>query len=265
MFDIGVNLTSGQLAGDLDEVVAHAHGAGIRGMAITGTDLEDSRAALALCRQLPSHFPGLLCSTAGVHPHHAKSWSSQVQDEILALCADPQVRAVGETGLDYNRNFSPRERQLEAFAAQLDIAAQTGLPLFLHERDAFEDQIALLREFRAQISDAVVHCFTGTRDQLHAYLELDFYIGITGWVCDERRGVELATMVSDIPLSRLLVETDAPWLLPRNIVPLPSQRRNEPAYLVWVLRKLSECYGVPVEELAARTEQNALNFFRLKP
>lgn len=264
MFDIGVNLTSSQLAEDRTAVLERARSAGLRGLAITGTSTAESRQALDLCESLRGVFGGDLCATVGIHPHHADEWHQGSREELLALLRHPAAVAVGETGLDFNRNFSPPERQIESFEHQLDIAAETGKPIFLHERDAFDRQIAMLRSYRHQLSDAVAHCFTGDREQLHSYLDLGFYIGITGWVCDERRGAELADIVGDIPMDRLLIETDAPWLLPRNIRPRPKSRRNEPAYLAWIVRFLAERLNTTEAAIAEHTEANTRRFFRLE-
>lgn len=265
MIDIGVNLTHASFEPDLDTVLADAFAAGLDAMILTGTDPESSQASLALCQQFAaSASRGQLYCTAGVHPHDADSWDALVAEQIRELLAHPLVVAVGETGLDFNRNFSSRENQIEAFEHQLELAAECGKPLFLHERDAWEEQSTILRRCRDEIGDAVVHCFTGSEEALLDYLDMDFYIGITGWVCDERRGLDLAKIVSEIPLERLLVETDAPFLLPRNMQPRPRTRRNEPAFLPWVIKKLAECYELSEFEIAARTRENARRLFRLQ-
>lgn len=263
MFDIGVNLTSRQLIDDAPALLERAMAAGVAGVAITGTSAVESEQAASLCETLQAGFPGIICSTAGVHPHHASEWNDQVNEQILQLAELSQVVAIGETGLDFNRNFSSPEDQLFAFEAQLKIAAQTGLPVFLHERDAFAQQIELLRKYRDKISGGVAHCFTGSRDQLQAYLELDLYIGVTGWVCDERRGQELAALVPEIPLDKLLIETDAPWLMPRNIQPKPTSKVNEPAYLGWISREIARLCQVSELEIREQTFKNALGLFRI--
>jgi TatD DNase family protein len=170
---------------------------------------------------------------------------------------------VGETGLDFNRNFSPADAQQRVFEQHLELAAATGKPLFLHQRDAHETFLPLLSKYRPKVSGGVVHCFTDTETALRDYLELDMYIGITGWVCDERRGKDLQEIVSLIPDDRLLIETDAPYLLPRSLRPKPKSRRNVPAYLPEVLRTLAHCRDQQVEELALRTTENARRLFAL--
>jgi len=265
MFDIGVNLTSRQLVEDAADLLERAMAAGVTGIAITGTSASESAQAASLCGELQPTFPGVICCTAGVHPHHASEWTDQIKDQISELVKLPQVVAIGETGLDFNRNYSSPEDQLHAFEEQLKLAAQTGLPVFLHEREAFDEQIRLLRKYREHISGGVAHCFTGSREQLHAYLNLGLYIGITGWVCDERRGQELAELVQEIPLDKLLIETDAPWLLPRNIQPKPKSKINEPAYLGWVSREIAVRLNISELEVRDHTFRNSLALFRITP
>lgn len=263
MIDIGVNLTNSQLRADLDSILTRAKHAGIEQLIITGTDLRSSIEATQICDQFQSEqYPTLSC-TAGLHPHDASTWNKQVSDALSQLLTHPKVVAVGETGLDFNRNFSTASEQESAFRAQIELACQHQKPLFLHERDAFAKQIEILDSFAADLPSVVIHCFTGNAESLNGYLERGFYIGITGWVCDERRGVELAELISDIPLDRLMIETDAPYLLPRNIQPKPKSRVNEPANLGWVVKKLAECYGVEEVEVASRSARNAIEFFGL--
>lgn len=259
LVDIGVNLTHDSFAHDRDAVVARAAEAGVTRLVITGSTVESSRQA----RHLAETSPGTLTSTAGIHPHHATELDDAAVADLRALADKPGVVAIGECGLDYFRGFSPRDAQLRAFRAQLELAAETGLPVFLHERDAHEDFVALLREFRPHLKAAVAHCFTGGIREVETYLELDLHIGITGWVCDERRGKELQGAAPRVPAGRLMIETDAPYLLPRTLRPHPSTRRNEPAWLVEVARVLAELRGESVESLAAHTTATAREFFGL--
>src|SRR5699024_9838431 len=154
-------------------------------------------------------------ATAGIHPHNARFHDADANAKLKTLLATPEVACAGEMGLDFNRDFSPRADQEKAFEAQLALAAEVGKPVFLHERDAHARFLAILRKWRDRLPAAVVHCFTGNREALYAYLDLDCHIGVTGWVCDERRGNELASLVPAIPDDRLLLETDAPYLIPR--------------------------------------------------
>jgi TatD DNase family protein len=226
---------------------------------VTGASKDGSEQALQLARA----HPGVLFATAGVHPHHAGDYDADADAVLRALQLEPEVRAVGETGLDYHRNYSPREAQLAAFEKQLAIAVDTGKPVFLHQRDAHEDFLALLKAARDRVPAAVVHCFTDTREALHDYLDLDCHIGITGWICDERRGTHLRELVRDIPAGRLLLETDAPYLLPRTVRPQPSHRRNEPMYLKLVCEEVARDRGEPVETTAAHSAAAACAFFDL--
>ena len=227
LIDIGANLTHSSFAPDLDAVLHRARTHGIGEMLVTGASRQGSSEALALAQR----HPGRLFATAGVHPHHAVEYTEEADRELRTLLQDDHVKAVGETGLDYHRDFSPRPAQRRAFERQLQTAVDCGKPLFLHQREAHADFMTMLKSVRSQVSRAVVHCFTGSREELYDYLDLDCYIGITGWLCDERRGAHLREFVKDIPADRLMIETDSPYLLPRTLRPMPSHRRNEPAFL----------------------------------
>ncbi|MDR0779485.1 MAG: TatD family hydrolase [Pseudomonadales bacterium] len=259
LIDIGANLTHESFAPDCAAVLHAAWRAGLTHIVVTGTSVANSHAGAALAAAHPQR----LRSTAGVHPHEASHFDAGSLRELRALCDLPQVVAVGETGLDYNRNYAPVPDQERVFAEQLALAAATALPVFMHQRDAHARFLPILKEQRDQLSRAVVHCFTGTRAELFDYLDLDLYIGITGWICDERRGLELQALVQDIPRNRLLLETDAPYLQPRTLHPRPKHRRNLPEYLPWVLAQVAVCTGRSAEEIAQETTVNAREFFAL--
>ncbi|SEJ23284.1 TatD family hydrolase [Frateuria terrea] len=259
LVDIGANLTHESFRHDLADVLARAASHGITRMVVTGASREGSEQALALAHE----HPGVLWSTAGVHPHHAIDYDETTDARLRELARLPQVRAVGETGLDYHRNYSPRDVQLRVFEQQLAIAAELGKPLFLHQRDAHADFLTLLKRYRDRVPAAVVHCFTDTREALHDYLALDCHIGITGWICDERRGTHLRQFVREIPADRLMLETDAPYLLPRTVRPQPSHRRNEPMYLKHICEEVARDRGEPVEVTAADSAAAATAFFGL--
>ncbi|MNM41097.1 Tat-linked quality control protein TatD [compost metagenome] len=231
-------------------------------MMVTGTSLEGSEQALELCLSLDESGQRLF-STAGVHPHDASSWSTESSRHVRALLEQPRVRAVGECGLDFNRDFSPRPQQEKALEEQLALAVELQMPVFLHERDASERLLAILKDYRDRLPAAVVHCFTGERAALFGYLDLDLHIGITGWICDERRGTHLHPLVSSIPQGRLMLESDAPYLLPRSLRPKPKNGRNEPAYLTEVLREVALHRGETAEQLAAHSTACARAFFGL--
>lgn len=259
MFEIGVNLTSSQFDKDRHDVVARAKQAGLSGMLITGTSAQESLHA----QQLAEQYPQFCWSTAGVHPHQASEWNNQTEEAVRLLAAQPQVVAIGECGLDFNRNFSPAEQQEAAFNAQLALASELNMPLFLHCRDAHPRFADILTPWLDKIPGAVVHCFTGTQDELNLYLSLGLSIGITGWVCDERRGLELREMLGCIPADRLLLETDAPYLLPRDMPEKPKNRRNEPAFLPHIIKQVAMWRGEDPEWLAEKTERNARSLFGL--
>ncbi|MGD0492230.1 MAG: TatD family hydrolase [Steroidobacteraceae bacterium] len=257
--DIGSNLTHSSFADDLGSVMNRAANAGVTRQIVTGADLASSRAAAALA----AAYPAALWCTAGVHPHHATEFAPARHQELRELLSAPRVVAVGECGLDYFRDFSPRAAQREAFVAQLEIAAAVEKPVFLHQRDAHRDFTAILAEFRPALVGGVAHCFTGGPEELEAYLALDLSIGVTGWVCDERRGADLREAVPRIPAERLMIETDAPYLLPRDLEPRPKSRRNEPAFLPHIARAVAALRGESPEALAAATTRNAVRFFGL--
>jgi len=259
LVDIGANLTHESFRADFDAVLDRARGHGVGTIVITGASAGGSRAALELAR---SHR-GFLYATAGVHPHHAHEYDDATDALLRELATATEVRAIGETGLDYFRNYSPHVAQVAAFERQLAIAIETGKPLFLHQRDAHADFIACLDNVQGRISRAVVHCFTGERDELVACLDRGFYIGITGWISDERRGMHLREIVKLIPADRLMIETDAPYLLPRDLHPKPSHRRNEPMYLAHVCAAVAAARGESVDAVAASTTATARAFFRL--
>jgi TatD DNase family protein len=261
LIDIGANLTHESFRHDLSDVLARARAQGVVQLVVTGASVAGSRQALDLARA----HSGTLFATAGVHPHHAGDFDADAEQALRELHGLPQVVAVGETGLDYHRNFAPRDAQLFAFERQLELSAGCGKPLFLHQRDAHADFITCVDNVRGRIGRAVVHCFTGAKDELFDYLDRDFFIGITGWICDERRGTHLRELVKSVPADRLMLETDAPYLLPRSVVPMPSHRRNEPMYLAHVCAEVARDRGEDMAVTAANATATARGFFGLPP
>jgi TatD DNase family protein len=287
--DIGVNLMSPAFDRDRDAVVARAEAAGVHTLIITGSSMESSAAAVAFATAFaaandagPAISNIRMYATAGVHPHNAKDWDAAVQTALRELILESAIStphviaAVGECGLDYNRNFSPPDAQRKCFEDQLALAAQLGKPVFLHERDAetstnaFNDFLAILKQYRPRLPGAVVHCFTGNMVELEAYIALDCYIGITGWICDERRGAHLIPLLPRIPADRLLLETDAPYLLPRNYALQERQPaikrksgRNEPCFLPYIAAFAAEAIGKTQDQLVAETSANARRVFSL--
>jgi len=259
LIDIGINLAHDSYDADRSAVIERARAAGVVQMMVTGSSAASSRVALSLAMQ----HPGTLFATAGVHPHHATDLTAGVLADLGELAGASQVVAVGECGLDYYRNYSPHAAQRDAFHRQLELAARCRKPVFLHQRDAHEDFIAILREHWPGLVGGVAHCFTGGAAELECYLELGLAIGITGWICDERRGAHLLELVRRIPAGRLLLETDGPYLLPLDLHPKPSSRRNEPVYLPHIAAVVARARGETPEALAQSSTEATRRLFRL--
>ena len=257
LVDIGLNLAHDSFDHDRDTVVAEAIAAGVSRMVITGSTLDSTRAAIELVRGNPTRYR----CTAGIHPHHAREFADGDAPALRELLLLPEVGAAGECGLDYFRNYSPHEDQERVFRLQLQLAVETGKPVFLHQRDGHDAFVAILKDYRPRLSGGVAHCFTGDERELRDYLDLGLSIGITGWICDERRGQHLRDLVRLIPSDRLMVETDAPYLLPRDLRPKPTHRRNEPKYLPHILSTIAACRSESPEALAAATTANAVALF----
>ena len=278
LVDVGANLTKSIFQKDYESVLARAHDAGVTAIVVTGTDLATSRFACKLTdayrskeRDITAKRPRMF-ATAGVHPHHALTVADLAQGmpELRELLARPGVVAVGECGLDYNRNYSPQDIQRAAFEAQLELAADVKKPVFLHDRDATTDFVEILKRWRHRLVGGVVHCFTGERAAIEQYIALDMHIGITGWICDDRRGTHLRELVKLVPRGRLLVETDAPFLYPRDLPESSanvrrSHARNEPAIVAHVARAVAKCRGESYEDLAEHTTAAAHALFDLPP
>ncbi len=269
MIDIGVNLTSHRFASDRQDVIEQAAVAGVHTMIVTGTSVRVSEEAVQLCAEYPQY---LYC-TAGIHPHEASSFDNNSIVQLKGLLEHEKVVAIGECGLDFNRNFSTPQEQLYCFEKQLELAVELNMPVFLHQRDAHKDFLRLIKKYRSGLVDAVSHCFTGNRAEMESYLEQDLYIGITGWVCDQKRGQDLQDAVKYLPLQKLMVETDAPYLFPGDLV-LPentllnkkqrkSRKRNEPKYLPHIIKRLADFMGQDEKQIRESSTQNAQRFFRL--
>jgi TatD DNase family protein len=259
LIDIGANLTHESFQHDLTQVLERATAAGVGAIVVTGASQHGSEQALQLAEQHPQ-----LYATAGVHPHEAAHYSDSIHTRLQQLATHPRVLAVGECGLDFYRDLSPRPAQEHCFARQLELACANGKSVFMHERDAHDRFVAILGQYINDLPKTVLHCFTGTESQLQAYLELGCHIGITGWICDERRGHHLREFIGAIPADRLMLETDAPYLLPRDLRPKPATRRNEPCYLPHILATVAAAVGKPPAQVAAETTANAQAFFNIK-
>ena len=258
LFDIGANLTQESFNDDLNDVLSRATEAGVSTIMVTGASIDSSQQALEIAAADPR-----LYSTAGIHPHHAEQATETNMSLIRDLLTNDKVRAVGETGLDFFRDFTPRNEQIASFERHIELAIDSKMPMFLHERDAFIEFNEQLGKHRSNLSEVVVHCFTGSEEALDTYIDLDCYIGITGWICDERRGQHLIPLIKKIPADRLLIETDSPYLLPRTLRPKPKSRRNEPRHLEHICDFIAEILHVDSATLAQQTAANARRFFHL--
>lgn len=263
LIDIGVNLTNKRFDKDRDELIIRAKDQGVKKLLITGTNVVESQKAVALCQDYQQKYPDTLYSTAGVHPHDADGVDADYLMQLTLLAKKTHVKAIGECGLDFNRNFSEPVQQIKVFKEQISLAAELDMPLFLHQRDAFSPWFTELKPFIDKVPAMVSHCFTGNKAELEQCLAANMYIGITGWLCDERRGKELQEIIKLIPLNRLLIETDAPYLTPRTIRPRPKSSRNEPSFLPYIVQKIAELIAIDPNELACQTTANANQVFNL--
>ena len=236
---------------DRSEVLARAREAGVSRMVVVGTNPTTSRLAFELCRGASGLFP-----TAGIHPHDAAEHGADSRREIAALCREEACVAVGETGLDWFRNLSPREAQLDNFRWHLELTRELDLPIIVHSREAHGDTVALLREYRGLAG--VMHCYTLGERELAPYLDLGLYISFSGVVTYPRNDANRAAAAA-VPLDRLLVETDCPFLAPQG----KRGTRNEPALVREVLAELARVRGCDFESLARATSRNAGLLFGL--
>ncbi len=260
LIDIGINLYHDSFEHDREAVIKRAVDSNVHHLVITGSCEASSQFALDLTESNPSRFS----ATAGIHPHHAKDVSNDTYTLLESLGTNPLLKAIGETGLDFYRNFSSPEKQEEVFIKHLELANKFNKPLFLHQRDAHTRFFDIIKSHRDDFDQAVVHCFTDTKQALHQYLDLDLHIGITGWICDDQRGAHLRPLLNDIPLNRLMLETDGPYLLPKNMKPKPSSRRNEPCNLPHIAHFVAEQMQCSVEKLSTETTNTAKKFFKIE-
>jgi len=261
LIDIGLNLTHDSFDSDRDAVMARALDAGVSNMIVTGSSLESAQTAIQLVHQHPDR----LRATAGIHPHHAGEFPDDSRDRLRDLLVREEIIATGECGLDYYRNLASHADQERVFRLQLQLACEIQKPVFLHQRDAHAPFVAILRDYISHTAGGVAHCFTGTVAEAREYLDMGLYVGITGWLCDERRGQSLREVVRYLPLDRMLIETDAPYLLPRDLAPKSKSRRNEPMHLAHVLTAITQCRGENVAVIAAATTANARKLFGWPP
>ena len=252
MFDIGANLTSSHFSDDLDSVLDESFEAGVKKICITSSNLQDVRNAKKITEKNKN-----LYYSVGFHPHNAKDFKIEFLKDMSIYLDDPKAICLGEMGLDFNRNFSSKEEQILCFESQLSLADSINKPLFLHQRDAHKEFLSILDNFKFN-QKLIVHCFTGNLSELEDYLKRDFYIGITGWVCDLKRGLDLRECINHIPQDKLLIETDSPYLSPRKKI-----RRNEPKFLIDVAEEVARLRKQTKESIVKSSYENSLNFFNL--
>ncbi len=258
IFDSHCHLDDRCFEADFEDVLHRAAGAGVHRMLIVGIDRRTSDRAVALANGHANLF-----ASVGVHPHDARSCSEDTLAHLTAKASDPNVVAWGEIGLDFNRMYSSQKDQERWFIRQLAVADELDLPMIFHERDSQGRLLEILKATFGTRRSAVIHCFSGTAAELDRYLEMGFYIGITGIVTVNRRGKSLRGMIPSIPVDRLLIETDAPYLTPtpqRN-----KYRRNEPAFVREVLLKIAAVRKEDPAVLAKQIWENTCSLFRIDP
>jgi TatD DNase family protein len=255
--DIACNFTHESFKDDLETVIANAEIAGVEKFVLLCASLKDLDPIKVIQNKAPEKY----FISAGIHPHHASEISNVNFNELLTKLQSINPHAIGETGLDYFRNISPPETQRESFQMHIEIAKELSLPLYLHQREAHDDFIKIIKENIENFPKFVVHCFTGTQSQLEEYLELGAYIGLTGWICDAKRNIDLRQSIKNIPIDRMMIETDCPYLIPKNLIKKPINNINEPKYLPHIAKEICELIGVEIEELKFFTSKNAVDFF----
>ena len=256
--DIACNFTSDRFDNDLDEVINQAIVNNITKFGLICSRLSDIDKLL----EIYNRYSKYMFFTIGVHPHHANEINEEYLKKLKEVINNNNPHAIGETGLDFFRNLSTYEEQIFAFEEQIKIAIDTNKPLFLHQRDSHDDFIKILRKYSSDINKSVVHCFTGTKEQLNDYLELDCYIGVTGWICDAKRNVELRKTIKNIPLERLMIETDCPYLIPKNLEEKPKNNRNEPTYLNHIANEVAALMKEDINDIREKTYKTSLSFFQ---
>ena len=256
--DIACNFTHPSFKNNLDQVISDAKALDVKKFVLLCASLED----LQPIRSIQSMNPSQFFITAGIHPHHANEILQLNEMPLIEKLSSIEPDAIGETGLDYFRNISPPEIQRESFEMHIEAAKELKKPLYLHQREAHDDFISILKNMSNSLPSFVVHCFTGTQEQLDAYLDLGAFIGLTGWICDAKRNKDLRASIKNIPLDRLMLETDCPYLVPKNLPIKAKKNINEPKYLPHIAQEVSNLMGVSFEMLQEATSQNTELFFK---
>ena len=255
--DIACNFTHESFKHNLEEVIKNAEREDVEKFVLLCASLTD----LDPIKLIQNKAPEKYFISAGIHPHHATEIVEINYDNLLKKLKSINPHAIGETGLDYFRNISPPDIQKKSFRMHIEIAKELSLPLYLHQRDAHSDFIRIIKERKNNFPKFVVHCFTGTQKELDDYLELGAYIGLTGWICDAKRNIDLRKSIKNIPIEKMMIETDSPYLIPKNLINKPKKNINEPKYLPHIANEICELTGYELEELKLATSNNAINFF----
>ena len=255
--DIACNFTHESFKHNLDEVINNAEQEGVEKFVLLCASLAD----IDPIKVIQNNAPEKYFISAGIHPHHATEILEINHDALLNKLKSISPNAIGETGLDYFRNISPPNIQKKSFGMHIEIAKELSLPLYLHQRDAHGDFIRIIKENISNFPKFVVHCFTGTQVELDEYLELGAYIGLTGWICDAKRNNDLRKSIKNIPIEKMMIETDSPYLIPKNLMVKPKKNVNEPKYLPHIANEICELTGYDLEELKSATSNNAIKFF----
>jgi TatD DNase family protein len=272
LVDCGVNLTNPKFHQNTDYVIARALAAGVQKMVITGLKLVGSKSAVIMSKTRPN----ILYAAVGVHPHFVKDdWNEKTTlNELEELVKLPEVVAVGECGLDFNRVYSPKELQESTFKKQVQLAVRYQKALLVHERDSHDGILEVLKDFESTLPPVVIHCFTGTPEQIKVYVEKGFYIGVTGFVCKEKHGESLRNAIKDgtLPLNRIVAQTNAPYMTPNTprdeIDPVSKTllehcfADNEPCTLSIIVRCIAKCLSQEPRHVADALTETAMNVFR---
>lgn len=266
MYDCGVNLSNSQYIDYIDTLKQHSIEGGIKGWLVISNSEKEWNSNLSHCKKYSSS-DFTIKTTIGIHPHSAKEANNNSWKNLESILAkDNNIVAIGECGLDYNRMFSSKVVQIRVFIQQIEIAHKYKLPLYLHERDAHDDFYDILSTYKKKYPDlrGIVHCFTGNKTIMQKYLDLGFYIGITGWLCDNRRNEDLILAIKDLPLEKLILETDSPFLIPISYSKKYDTRRNQPDSISYVVDKISQITKIKKEDIIKMSIDNTKALFNFE-
>jgi len=254
LIDTHCHLTFEQLASDIEAVIERSIAAGVTSWITVGTDPDQNQKAIAFAKKFDNMY-----AAVGVHPHDAKDVTDQALRQLKVLAQNRKVVAIGETGLDFHYDHSPRERQADVFAKHLQLAGELDLPVIIHSREAFDETMKILEQAGPDLKKVVFHCFSGSPEQAKIVLDKGFYISFTG-VVTFRNAEHTRQAAKIVPLDRLMLETDCPYMSPE---PMRKQRINEPALMLHTAKFLAELKQIPFDEFAEHTTDTARSFFNL--